>query len=122
MNRISNIVQKFRTYGLIMTLGLIQRKFVRRRIRNYKLYQDLFCNKSGIEVGGPSAFFLNEVPIYNIIKSLDCINFSLSTVWEGELLEGGNLKYGKDKTGYQFICDAVNLDRIKSGKYDFVLS
>lgn len=122
MKRISNIVQVFRTYGLFKTIGLILRMFSKKKVINYRLFQELFCNKCGIEIGGPSAFLKNEVPIYIKIKSLDGVNFSSSTVWEGELLEGENYKFGKGKIGYQFICDAVNLDRIGSGKYDFVLS
>lgn len=122
MKRISIILQVFRTYGLSKILGMILRKFLRRRVINYRLYQELFYNKCGIEIGGPSAFFNNEVPIYIQIKSLDGVNFSSSTIWEGELLEGENYKYGKGKIGYQFICDAVNLDKIGSAKYDFVLS
>lgn len=122
MKKISNIVQVFRTNGLFKTLKLILRKLTKRKIRNYKLYQKIFYDEYGIEIGGPSGFFKNEVPIYNIIKSLDGVNFSSSTIWEGELFEGKNYKYRKGRTGYQFICDAVNLDKIQSGKYDFVLS
>ncbi|MFC2099078.1 class I SAM-dependent methyltransferase [Bacteroidota bacterium] len=122
MKKISNIVKVFRTNGLWKTLGLIVRKFSKRKIINYKLYQELFYDKCGIEIGGPSAFFNNEVPIYTKIKSLDGVNFSSSTIWEGEIHEGENYKYGKNKIGYQFICDAVNLNGIESGKYDFVLS
>jgi SAM-dependent methyltransferase len=120
--KISSIVQKIRTGGLSEILRLIKRKFARKKIRNFKLYQDLFYNKEGIEIGGPSLFFEKDLPIYHEIKALDSVNFSSSTVWEGQLIEGENFKYEDNKTGYQFICDAVNLDKIEPNKYDFVLS
>jgi len=122
MKRISNLVQLFRTNGLFNTLKLILRKYSVRRLRNYRIYQELFYNKCGIEIGGPSDFFKNEVPIYSKIKSLDGININSTISLEGELFEGENYKFGNNKIGYQYICDALNLDRIESGKFDFVLS
>jgi SAM-dependent methyltransferase len=122
MAKISDIVRVFRANGLLRTLGLILRKLARWKISSYRIYQDLFYNKHGIEIGGPSALFQNKVPIYSKIASLDGVNFSTSTIWEGEIREGEYFRYGKGKLGYQFICDAVNLERIESGKYDFVLS
>jgi SAM-dependent methyltransferase len=122
LKRISSILTTIKSYGLFKTLGLFHRKFSRKRIGNYRLYQKIFCNKCGIEIGGPSVFFKINIPIYHKIKSLDGVNFSSSTIWEGELFEGKNYKYGEDKTGYQFICDTINLDRIESNKYDFILS
>ena len=94
----------------------------KRKVSNYRLYQELFNNKCGIEIGGPSVLFETKVPIYNTIKSLDGVNFSSSTIWEGALLEGENYRYGDGKIGHQFICDAVNLFKVESEKYDFILS
>jgi SAM-dependent methyltransferase len=62
------------------------------------------------------------LPVYNKIKSLDGVNFSSSTIWEGALAEGWNYNFEEGKKGYQFICDAVSLKCIESDKYDFVLS
>jgi SAM-dependent methyltransferase len=122
MNRISSIKQVFVTTGLYKPLRVIKRRFSKKEISNFRLYQELLYNKCGIEIGGPSSFFRHQLPIYKTIKSLDGVNFSSSTIWEGEIHDGGNYKYGKGKRGYQFICDATNLDRIESGQYDFVLS
>jgi SAM-dependent methyltransferase len=121
IKKISNIIQRVKASGLSEILRLIKIKFARKRIRNYKPYQELFYNKCGIEIGGPSPFFEKDLPIYDAIQSLDGVNFG-SSVLESKLIEGKNFKYGKEKTGYQFICDTVNLDRIETGRYDFVLS
>lgn len=36
--------------------------------------------------------------------------------------EGMTYRYHKNRKGYQFICDAVNLEAIQSKRYDFTLS
>lgn len=91
------------------------------KINKYDKYYSIFRNKCGVEIGGPSSFFNNEIELYKIVKSLDCINFCSETIWEGKIHEGLNFKIG-NKVGFQYICDAVNLNRIDSEKYDFVLS
>jgi SAM-dependent methyltransferase len=122
IKKILNIIKRLRALGLAGILKYINRRLPKRRIKHYKRYQKLFYNKCGIEIGGPTPLFKRDLPIYKKIKSLDGVNFSSSTVWEGELVEGQNFKYGENKTGYQFICDAVDLYKIESGRYDFVLS
>jgi len=89
-----------------------------KRIRKY------FIQKNGIEVGGPSAFFEKEdlMPIYQIAHSIDCINYSSSTVWTGEIdtFKGFTVK-GK-KLGIQYIGEATEVTSFVKGSYDFVLS
>ena len=86
-------------------------------------WQENFIDKHGIEIGGPSGIFnINGyLPLYNIAKSIDGVNFSNSTVWEGSLSEGNNYKY-YNKTGYQYIREGGNLMNIKDSSYEFVLS
>ncbi|MEO5891602.1 MAG: methyltransferase domain-containing protein [Ferruginibacter sp.] len=86
-------------------------------------WQSLFAKKSGIEIGGPSPMFKNtgHLPIYPVIQSLDGVNFSTSTVWEGELSEGNFYKY-QDKAGHQYIAEGTYLPQVADSKYDFVLS
>ena len=114
--------QGFKNNVLVKIILLIKYKLSIRKVSNYKEYQTLFNDKCGIEIGGPSSFFIKQIPLYNNVKSLDGVNFSTSTVWEGELREGNNYKYTPEKTGYQYICDAVDLSKIETAKYDFVLS
>lgn len=122
MGKKSHTEVAFKTNGLFKSMGLNFNILFKRKISSYKVYQELFYDKVGIEIGGPSILFKTKVPIYNDIKSLDGVNFSTSTTWEGKLIEGGKFNYGKGKSGYQYICDAVNLQRIESDSYDFVLS
>lgn len=99
----------------------IQRIF-RSPLPNYAAYQDLLRGKLGLEIGGPTKLFRRDLPIYKVINSLDGVNFSTTTVWEGQLKEGKTYRYMKGKVGSQFICDATDLSRLTSNSYDFLLS
>ena len=82
-----------------------------------------FENKCGLGIGGPSGIFnkYGFVPIYNIIKSLDMVNFSVSTVWGGSVdLKKGLILNGK-RIGEYYIMDGSDLSSIRGEKYDFVL-
>lgn len=99
------------------------RKIFPKRIKNYNQIKTPFKNKSGIEIGGPSATFDSTgfLPLYNTIKSLDGCNFSSNTIWEGSINEGENYLFGSKK-GYQYISDGTVLKMINDETYDFVLS
>jgi SAM-dependent methyltransferase len=81
-------------------------------------------NKTGLEIGGPSKFFdlKSYFPVYVFAKRVDGVNFSTETVWEGKIEEGKNYRYGNGNTGYQFISEASELEKVKNDSYDFLLS
>src|SRR5688572_20591036 len=93
-----------------------------RVIRKISLYKQLLAGKNGIEIGGPSAIFSVEVPVYKVIHGLDGCNFGPETIWEGQLEEGPNYKYFEDRIGWQFIREASDLAGIPDEKYDFLLA
>jgi SAM-dependent methyltransferase len=114
-----------RVGGLGLVLRFVLFKFLTRLglktlSPNSSLYRELFQDKSGIEIGGPSAIF-NQLSIYSSMKSLDGCNYSTSTVWEGQIKEGEMYRAG-DKTGYQYIAEASDLSKISDNKYDFLIS
>jgi len=84
-----------------------------------------FEGKQGLEIGGPSTIFRPDglMPLYERAASVDGVNFSATTVWEGELRKGRTYQYlpGRE-SGFQFILEAIDLSDIPSGEYDFVLS
>jgi ubiquinone/menaquinone biosynthesis C-methylase UbiE len=98
-------------------------KLFSANIPNVQSWISLIKNKSGIEIGGPSGIFSVKkfLPIYPSIKSLDGVNFSNKTIWEGQLKQGNNYNYD-GKTGFQFIAEGTNLKEIKDVEYDFLLS
>ena len=99
-------------------------KFRRKKINNYEIYFTNLSRKSGLEIGGPTRIFRkrNILPVYPIVADLDGCNFSKTTTWEGKIKEGMTYRYYKNRKGYQFVCDAIELTAIQSQTYDFVLS
>jgi len=100
-------------------------KVVQFKVPNHELYLELFRDKVGIEIGGPSDCVRagNVLPLYPVLRSLDGVNVSTNTIWEGELSESGGFSYDSSKPrGRQFIRDAVNLEGIGSDEYDFLVA
>jgi hypothetical protein len=128
MNKVNKLISYTKKHGLIKTWKKILKKNSPKRkkklpkLPNYKAYIKWFNNLSGIEIGGPSIIFQDSLPIYKVIKSLDCVNFGAETIWQGTLKEGYNFQYYKNKPGYLHICDSVKMDVISSKRYDFCLS
>src|SRR3989338_5668905 len=111
-------------YGLLGTWQIIRLKLpYLNRLKNYKQYTSLLTNKDGLEIGGPTPNFrkTGPLPIYEVIASLEGVNFSQTTVWEGKLTEGKNYHFeaGRDD-GQQYIREATELQGIPDSKYDFV--
>ena len=81
-------------------------------------------SKTGLEIGGPSSIFglKGNFPVYLFAKSIDGVNYSTETVWEGKIAEGRNFNYFKSKKGYQYIQEASELKNIPLSSYDFLLS
>jgi len=121
--KIKNLIKIYKTEGISGIIYKFKTYIFPPYIANYKIYQELFKDKIGLEIGGPSGIFerYGIIPIYPVIKRLDGCNFAKKTVWE-ELKEGdNNFRYG-NKTGYQYICEATDLSGISSETYDFVLA
>jgi SAM-dependent methyltransferase len=81
--------------------------------------------RRGLEIGGPSATLSDtgQIPIYDVLGSLDNCLYSRSTIWTGELQEGNSFVYHPGKQpGTQIICEATDLQPIKDSSYDCVLA
>ena len=85
-------------------------------------YLPFVDDKCGIEVGGPSLVFRTKFLVYAHVRSLDGVNFSTDTIWEGRIQAGDRFEFFGDKAGRQFIDDAADLSEIGSAQYDFLLS
>ena len=117
------IIIFFRSFPLNVILSKLFCKIFNIKIDGFANLKIFFLNKKGIEIGGPSAVFENNgyVPVYQFVSSLDGVNFSNSTIWEGVLKEGDNYKFN-GRLGHQFIAEGSVLPMIKNDRYDFVLS
>ena len=82
-----------------------------------------FVGKKGIEIGGPSALFnlKGAFPVYLYAELVDGVNFSDSTIWEGQI-SNGDYYYSQNKIGKQFIAEGFDLSFIENKQYDFILS
>src|ERR1700722_18273944 len=96
-------------------------KYARWRFPVRQKYQSFVENKYGIEIGGPSAHFKKELPLYQFVGALDGVNFATDTIWEGSI-ESGSFNYDDGKSGRQFISEATDLSGIATARYDFLLS
>lgn len=97
-------------------------KYAKKRIPEYEFFSSYVKNKNAIEIGGPSRLFRTIFPLYQDVNSLDGVNFSTNTIWEGCIQSGKNYKYYGRKVGHQYISDAIDLKSIKSNTYDVLLS
>jgi ubiquinone/menaquinone biosynthesis C-methylase UbiE len=105
---------------IITTISYLKQPAKRRMIQ----IASAFDGQTGIEVGGPSAFFSfkNAFPVYLYAKKIDGVNFSNNTLWEGKIEEGNLYTYYKNKKGFQFIGEAAHLKEVPDDSYEFVLS
>lgn len=101
---------------------LVSIKYRGLQLPGIEAYQSQLNGKSGIEIGGPSTVFATQLPVYQLIRQLDGVNFAASTLWEGTVQAGDSYRFHGWKKGRQFVADATNLSQIQSGSYDFLLS
>jgi len=103
-------------------LSFIRGSLYAEKIPDSDYYVSCVTGKNGIEIGGPSSVFKHTLPLYKKIDSLDGVNFSGTTLWEGNIKEGQTFNYYKKKMGRQYISDGTDLSKISDSIYDFALS
>jgi len=121
LRRLLDIIDE---YGLYYFFKRISSKIIKPRIKKVKYIKQLFTDKSGIEIGGPSVIFRDKgfIPIYKVLKNLDGCNFSNSTIWEGNIKTETKYNYYKEGKGVQYISEATDLSSIEDSKYEFIIS
>lgn len=89
-----------------------------KEVYNHFIHVNLFRNKAGVEIGGPTQFFSEN--IYKVCTSCDGINFSNKTEWWKQ--EANDYYFENIKLGQVIIADATKLISIPDDKYDFCIS
>lgn len=123
--KINKVKEFYKSQGLLATIKAVNNKLFpvkKQAIPSFSSYVSYFENKKGIEIGGPSKIFSEELPIYQLVDSLDGCNFSSFTTWEGAIKEGETYNFYKSKCGHQYVSEASNLYQIQDEKYDFLIS
>ena len=99
MRKVNKLLVYTKEKGVAKTLKLVLNKIYTPnppKLLGYKRYVRLFNGLEGVEIGGPSGFFQRSLPIYRVVKSLDCVNFGSKTLWQGNVEQGNNYHYYKD--------------------------
>jgi SAM-dependent methyltransferase len=120
---LKSLIYFFKSYPLNVSVWKIKCRILGIKISHLEEWQKLVNGKKGVEIGGPSGTFNSTgyLPLYPIIANLDGINFSNTTLWEGEISEGNHYDF-EGRKGYQFIAEGSDIPMIEDGTYDFVLS
>jgi SAM-dependent methyltransferase len=95
------------------------------RLASYRQYRALFTGRTGLELGGPSAFFEARglFPAYSEAARIDNCNFGRETLWEGSIGERPDFHYNPGRApGKQYISEATALGFAPDVSYDFLLS
>jgi SAM-dependent methyltransferase len=119
----SSLRQRIKSSLPASVLGtLLLLKHSRELLPNRRIYEPFVRGKRGLEIGGPSGVFRSALPLYSKAGSVDGVNFSCNTVWEGSVRPGRTFGYFPGRTGIQLVSEATELSAIGCGAYDFVLS
>jgi len=118
------LIALVRSRNLSTVIQIVFDKIFRPRVSGFNSIKNLFINKKGVEIGGPSRIFSDKgiMPVYSLAENVDGCNFNTCTTWEGKIEEGKNYRFVEGKCGYQFICEGVDVPVIPKNSYDFVLS
>lgn len=122
---IAKAIRYARQHGLRRTLARAYRVLHPERIAGLPVIRPRLAGKHGLEIGGPTPLFQpgGLIPVYRFIGSLDNINFSTHTVWEGELRDEGIFRFDDGRRcGRQLIREAVRLEGLPDESRDFVVS
>lgn len=78
-----------------------------------------------LEIGGPSGLFAPNglLPFYRDAATIDNVNFSAQTIWEGTISAGATFVFNPNQpAGRQYIAEASSLPMIADGAYDGLIS
>jgi SAM-dependent methyltransferase len=111
--------------GLLRTANSRLKALIAGRAKSFQPYKNMFVDRSGIEIGGPSQVFSRRgiFPVYPLVEKLDNCNFSSTTVWgDFSNREKTHRLDSEKKSGQQLIAEATDMTGLSPETYDFVLS
>jgi hypothetical protein len=104
----------------------VRARLVAARADGYRRhFGPIVRNRRALEIGGPSQLFSVDgfLPLYRDVASLDNVNFSERTIWEGTIEAGNTFVFNpKRSPGRQFIAEASSLTDIATGSYEALIS
>jgi SAM-dependent methyltransferase len=103
---------------------MVRRPF-RPKLLSAADYRSALRSKRALEIGGPSPMLADagQVPVYDVLGSLDNCLYAGSTIWTGGVREGNTFLYCHGKQpGIQIICEGTDLKSIQGSSYECVLA
>lgn len=83
---------------------------------------DFVRDKKILEIGGPSPLTWGLMNVYDVLKSVDIVNFASKTIWDSKIDEKVPVVMKNRTLGKYIIIDGADLRRIQSESYDVVLA
>lgn len=126
-NALNRVMFRLKHQGLGSLIVTIFRKIFESikpsRIQSHMQILEFINGAKGLEIGGPSYIFSKKgfLPIYEYVDSMDNLNYSAETIWEGEI-KNELFIYNGRTLGNQYIRDAVDLHGLPDSGYNFVVS
>ena len=114
------LMRRYLPTSLFDALLSLRRLAVRPPIDGVEHFRRLVTGRSGLEIGGPSAVFGAELPLYREIRCLSGVNFASRTLWQGE--SGEAFGFLGDREGRHYVSDGTQLSAIEDESQDFILS
>jgi SAM-dependent methyltransferase len=104
--------------------ALVRRPF-RPKLRALAGYRSDLQAKRALEIGGPSPLLAHDgqIPVYDVLRSLDNCLYSGTTIWTGEVAKGNTFYYHPGKPpGAQIIAEASDLWAVQDSTYECLLA
>lgn len=105
-------------------LRKIKNLYVNRTRHWYRDHIELFRDKNGVEIGGPSPIFrkagTGAIPTYGDANSIDNVNWSGETFWSKHKNGYEFAPYGTAVLGKEWVIDSTKFTAEFSEKYDFL--
>jgi hypothetical protein len=122
--KVSSFTAAWRSQGTLGSLQVARDMLVGARSSIATEVLGVASGAHGIEIGGPSRCFRRRgiLPIYPVMSTLDIVNFSSKTLWEGSLVEGAPFAPEGKTLGVQLLREATDLHGIADHSYDVVFS
>ncbi len=122
---IKRIKKYLQVHGLAGLLHALMSRLVAPKAKCFDICARLVSDRTGFEIGGPSAIFSARglLPLYPLAAHIDNCNFSAKTVWREQQDADAGFQFSLARSpGRQYIAEATDLGFAISGNYDFVLS
>ena len=123
---VKRAIDYLKVHGVRRTAGRAFRLLVPKRSAAWPRVREALRGRRGLEVGGPTLIFTSRqlLPVYDVVGSLDNVNYADRTVWTDPGTAGGGEPGGAfafgGRSGRQFVSEATDLSALPDASYEMV--